>query len=64
MALHCVAGLGRAPLLVAIALIEGGMTPLKSIEYIRRRRQGAFNSKQLRWLLKYKKTTDEGCTIL
>jgi protein tyrosine phosphatase type 4A len=63
IALHCVAGLGRAPLLVAIALIESGMSPLKAIEYVRKRRQGAFNSKQLQYLLKYKRANHE-CSIL
>ena len=40
VSVHCVAGLGRAPVLVAIALIESGMKPLDAIEYIRRRRRG------------------------
>ncbi|KAJ3042615.1 Protein tyrosine phosphatase type IVA 1 [Rhizophlyctis rosea] len=51
IAVHCVAGLGRAPVLVAIALIEAGMTPLDAIDYIRRRRRGAFNSVQLTYLV-------------
>lgn len=51
---HCVAGLGRAPVLVAIALIEGGMTPLQAIHYIRERRRGSINMKQLGWLKAYK----------
>jgi hypothetical protein len=50
-AVHCVAGLGRAPALVAIALIESGMSPLDTIEYVRRRRRGAFNTVQLGWLM-------------
>ncbi|KAI2659380.1 Protein tyrosine phosphatase type IVA 1 [Labeo rohita] len=40
IAVHCVAGLGRAPVLVALALIE--------------KRRGAFNSKQLFYLEKYR----------
>jgi len=51
IAIHCVAGLGRAPVLVAIALIESGMQPLDAIEFIRRRRRGAFNSVQLQFLV-------------
>ncbi|KAJ3064558.1 Protein tyrosine phosphatase type IVA 2, partial [Quaeritorhiza haematococci] len=51
IAVHCVAGLGRAPVLVALALIEAGMSPLDTIEFVRRRRRGAFNSVQLSFLL-------------
>ncbi|KAI9472065.1 MAG: protein-tyrosine phosphatase-like protein [Benjaminiella poitrasii] len=55
IAAHCVAGLGRAPLLVAIALIEEGMDPLDSIEYVRRHRRGAINQRQLKYLESYKR---------
>eukprot|EP00762_Andalucia_godoyi_P007250 ANDGO_08029.mRNA.1 putative protein tyrosine phosphatase type IVA A len=54
IAVHCVAGLGRAPVLVAIALIEAGMEPLDAITFIRERRRGAINSKQMRFLESYK----------
>eukprot|EP00013_Stygamoeba_regulata_P006370 CAMPEP_0177633814 /NCGR_PEP_ID=MMETSP0447-20121125/3040_1 /TAXON_ID=0 /ORGANISM="Stygamoeba regulata, Strain BSH-02190019" /LENGTH=156 /DNA_ID=CAMNT_0019135503 /DNA_START=352 /DNA_END=818 /DNA_ORIENTATION=- len=54
--IHCVAGLGRAPVLVAIALIElGGLEPLLAIDLIRRKRRGSINSTQLRWLRQYKR---------
>ncbi|KAI8808891.1 protein-tyrosine phosphatase-like protein [Cladochytrium replicatum] len=57
IAVHCVAGLGRAPILVAICLVESGMEPLDAVEYIRRRRRGALNSVQLQWLVDtYKRT--------
>jgi protein tyrosine phosphatase type 4A len=51
IAVHCVAGLGRAPVLVAIALIEMGMKPLDAIEYIRSKRRGAFNKPQIMFLV-------------
>eukprot|EP01120_Amphizonella_sp_Union-15-10_P007930 TRINITY_DN274_c0_g1_i1.p1 TRINITY_DN274_c0_g1~~TRINITY_DN274_c0_g1_i1.p1 ORF type:complete len:167 (-),score=29.02 TRINITY_DN274_c0_g1_i1:96-596(-) len=56
IALHCLAGLGRAPVLVAVALIQFGLTPLQAVELVRSKRKGAFNSKQLKFLLKYKKS--------
>ncbi|KAJ3127486.1 hypothetical protein HK098_006264 [Nowakowskiella sp. JEL0407] len=51
IAVHCVAGLGRAPILVAMTLIEAGMEPLDTVEFIRRRRRGALNSVQLQYLV-------------
>ncbi|RCH86824.1 Protein tyrosine phosphatase type IVA 1 [Rhizopus azygosporus] len=56
IAVHCVAGLGRAPVLVAIALIEMGMKPLDAIEFIRSKRRGAFNKPQIAYLDSYKRT--------
>ncbi|KAK5829606.1 protein-tyrosine phosphatase-like protein [Linnemannia elongata] len=55
IAVHCVAGLGRAPILVAIALIELGMANLDTIEFIRRRRRGCFNSNQITYIDGYKR---------
>eukprot|EP01012_Entosiphon_sulcatum_P051886 TRINITY_DN71262_c0_g1_i1.p1 TRINITY_DN71262_c0_g1~~TRINITY_DN71262_c0_g1_i1.p1 ORF type:complete len:202 (+),score=28.58 TRINITY_DN71262_c0_g1_i1:43-606(+) len=55
IAIHCIAGLGRAPVLVAIALIElGKMDPMDAISHIRQRRKGAINATQLQYILKYK----------
>ncbi|ORX82798.1 phosphatases II [Basidiobolus meristosporus CBS 931.73] len=56
IAIHCVAGLGRAPVLVAVALIEHGMEALSAVEYIRKKRRGAFNNRQIQYLDSYKKT--------
>ncbi|KAM3929249.1 protein tyrosine phosphatase type IVA 1-like [Leptodactylus fuscus] len=54
IAVHCVAGLGRAPVLVALALIECGMKYEDAVQFIRQKRHGAFNSKQLLYLEKYR----------
>ncbi|KAI8997550.1 protein-tyrosine phosphatase-like protein [Pilobolus umbonatus] len=52
---HCIAGIGRAPVLVAIALIEDGMDNLDAVSYIRKYRRGALNKNQVRFIDKYKK---------
>eukprot|EP00292_Cryptomonas_paramecium_P019871 CAMPEP_0113695798 /NCGR_PEP_ID=MMETSP0038_2-20120614/21111_1 /TAXON_ID=2898 /ORGANISM="Cryptomonas paramecium" /LENGTH=183 /DNA_ID=CAMNT_0000618403 /DNA_START=257 /DNA_END=808 /DNA_ORIENTATION=+ /assembly_acc=CAM_ASM_000170 len=63
--IHCVAGLGRAPVLVAIALIEAGMDPLDAVHLIRSCRRGAINSKQLSFLESYKRRAKkDGCSVM
>ncbi|VWU51778.1 protein tyrosine phosphatase [Hepatocystis sp. ex Piliocolobus tephrosceles] len=52
---HCVAGLGRAPVLASIVLIEFGMDPIDAIVFIRDRRKGAINKRQLQFLKTYKR---------
>ena len=55
IAVHCVAGLGRAPVMVAIALIEeGGVSAEDAVLMIREVRRGAINSKQIEFLQAYK----------
>jgi protein tyrosine phosphatase type 4A len=52
IAVHCVSGLGRAPVLVAIAILEyfPSMDVLDVIQWIRGYRKGALNSLQIHWL--------------
>ncbi|CAF1590159.1 unnamed protein product [Rotaria magnacalcarata] len=53
IAVHCVHGLGRSPVLVAMALCEAGMCRQESIDLVRTRRRGSFNIRQLEFLQNY-----------
>lgn len=63
---HCVAGLGRAPILVALALVEfGHMEALDAILFIRDRREGSINQMQMQWLVKYKpRSRSSDCLVM
>jgi protein tyrosine phosphatase type 4A len=61
IAVHCVAGLGRAPILVAVAFVEfAAHAALDAVGYIRERRKGAINQVQLNWLMRYKARKQSG----
>lgn len=63
VAVHCVAGLGRAPLLVAIALINDGANPEDAITLIRSKRKGALNNLQCKFLQDTYKPPKKACVI-
>jgi len=60
---HCVAGLGRAPVLVALALIQLGLHYEEAINLIREKRRGAINAKQLKYLKTFKPKKHDSCII-
>ena len=54
IAVHCVAGLGRAPFLVALAIVYKGCKPQNAIKLIRNNRKGALNPVQANYILEMK----------
>ena len=50
---RCIAGLGRVPVLVTLAVTEGGLKYEDAVQFIRQKWLGAFNSKLLLYLEKY-----------
>mmetsp|Transcript_7863 Transcript_7863/g.22606 ORF Transcript_7863/g.22606 Transcript_7863/m.22606 type:complete len:179 (-) Transcript_7863:206-742(-) len=61
IAVHCVAGLGRAPVMAAVALLEmTTLDPLDVVEKIRAKQKGAINARQLKFLQSYKRITKSG----
>ena len=67
VAVHCVAGLGRAPMLVAVALMEAGFDAEDAVELIRKTRRGAINTRQFDFLLEYipkRGKRQEGCCTI
>merc|ERR1711865_1291133 len=60
IAVHCVAGLGRAPVMAAVALMEvTGIDGLDAVDMIRDKQKGAINARQLVFLQAHKPTTPE-----
>lgn len=65
IAVHCIAGLGRAPMMVAIALVEIGLHYTEAVELIRKSRRKAINAKQLEYLRIYRRRTGHaGCCVI
>lgn len=69
IAVHCVAGLGRAPVMVAIACIEfAKMDPMEVVVLLRQYRRGAINDKQLLYLEQYKpyyrRSGESACCVI
>jgi len=53
IAIHCAAGLGRAPLMCGLLLIETGMSAIDAIELLRSHIRGCLNTKQINFLISY-----------
>ncbi|KAJ3381137.1 Protein tyrosine phosphatase type IVA 1 [Entophlyctis sp. JEL0112] len=51
VAVHCVSGIGRAPIFAVIPLIDAGLDRADAVEFVRRRRRGAFNRVQIAWIM-------------
>jgi hypothetical protein len=51
---HCVAGLGRAPFFVSMALVNNGCSAINAIELIRKNRPGSLNITQANYILNFK----------
>jgi protein tyrosine phosphatase type IVA len=49
--IHCISGIGRAPMFVCMSLIDCGMDRLDAVNFIRTKRRGAINKIQLDWLM-------------
>lgn len=72
IAVHCRAGLGRAPLFVCIGLIKiSGMDDVEAINFVRNHIKGSLNLRQIDFLcntlktihFKQNKKKDNGCII-
>jgi len=52
IAVHCRTGLGRAPIMVALALMKlGGLSGMRAIQKVRAQRSEAFNGRQINFLI-------------
>lgn len=63
-AVHCVAGLGRAPLLVAIALMSFGVKWSEAVKIIRSNRRGCINKHQISFLKGLKFPKEKNCVVM
>jgi len=63
--IHCVSGMGRAPCVLGVLLIEyENYENIYCIEAIRKKRKGSINSVQLKYLMNYKLNKKESSCII
>ncbi len=61
--LHCIAGLGRAPIVLAYLMVSRfNFEKEEAVSIIRFRRRGSINSAQLKWLLSLK--PNPSCSVM
>lgn len=64
IAVHCISGLGRAPLFVCVGLIKvEKMGALDAISLVRSKIPYALNSKQLKFIFELEKTNNSCCIM-
>ena len=63
LGVHCLSGIGRAPTLVAIALIELGMDNNEAMKLVRTKRSRAINVLQSRFIQSYVPHQNRMCII-
>jgi protein tyrosine phosphatase type 4A len=60
--MHCVSGLGRAPIMLAYLMVKYcDINNIESIVKIRKKIKGSINSKQLEWIQYYDFYNDSQC---
>lgn len=65
IALHCLSGMGRAPSMLCISLIEyEGYNNIDAVELVRKKRKGSINSLQLKYILNYAINKKSYCIII
>jgi len=61
---HCYTGIGRAPFLVSLALIEGDMEAVDALHYLRSKIEGAITDMQSEYVERYRPRQKNKCCVI
>jgi len=61
---HCYTGIGRAPFLVSLALIEGDMEATDALHYLRTKIEGAITDMQSEYVERYRPRQKNKCCVI